>query len=246
MARVILVHGAFSGGWGWAALTPLLEAAGHTVQAPDLPGSGADETPPEEVTLDGYADRIAEALADGDEPAVLVGHSMGGCAITHAAGRDASQIRQLVYVCAFLPPDGRSLLDMTRLPEGAGDQIQANMVVQPPIATLTDEGARLAVYNNCTEEQIAAALPRRGAQALAPMGTPVARGDHFDEIPRAYVVCTRDQSIPPPLQRRMIADDGHVSPVFELDTDHAPMLSKTAELAAILDQVASGQTVQGP
>ncbi len=238
MARIVLVHGAFSGAWTWEPLLPALQAAGHRVVAIDLPGSGEDPTPPEEVTLDGYAKRISETLASDDEPALLVGHSMGGVAITHAAGLGASPIKRLLYVCAFLPGDGQSLLDMTKLPEGAGDQIQANMVVTPPVATLSEQGARLAAYSNCTEEQIAMALPRRGPQALAPMGTPVTRGPDFDAIPRAYVVCERDHSIPPVLQRRMIADDGHVSPVFELDTDHAPMLSRPAELAAIVDEVA--------
>jgi pimeloyl-ACP methyl ester carboxylesterase len=239
MARIVLVHGAFAGAWCWEPVIGPLRAAGHDVTAIDLPGSGDDPTPAEEVTLDGYAQRVVEALAAGDEPAVLVGHSMGGCVITHAAGRDASAIKQLVYVCAFLPPDGKSLLDMTQLPEGADDQIQANMVVTPPVATLTDAGVRLAVYNNTPEDLAADAIPRRGPQPLAPMGTPVSRGAGFDAIPRAYVICTLDHSIPPPLQRRMVADDGHVSPVFELETDHAPMLSKSAELAAILDEVAS-------
>src|SRR5262249_29204435 len=85
MARFVLVHGAFSGGWTWDPIADALRAAGHTVIAPDLPGSGNDYTPAEQVTLDGYAQRVQEALEDGDEPALLVGHSMGGVAITHAA-----------------------------------------------------------------------------------------------------------------------------------------------------------------
>jgi hypothetical protein len=52
-------------------------------------------------------------------------------------------------------------------------------------------------------------------------------------IPRRYVVCTDDHSIPPPLQRRMLSTAG-VTDVAELDTDHAPMLSKTRELAELL------------
>jgi pimeloyl-ACP methyl ester carboxylesterase len=239
MARIVLVHGAFAGAWSWEPVVAGLERAGHEVTAVDLPGSGSDPTPPEEVTLDGYAQRIGETLAQGEEPALLVGHSMGGVAITHAAGRDASRIRRLLYVTAFLPPDGKSLLDMTNLPEGAGDQIQANMIVTPPVASLTDEGARKAVYNCCTEAQIEVALPLRHAQALEPMGTPVARGAGFDAIPRDYVHCLQDQAIPLALQRRMVAEDGHISRTFELDTDHAPMLSKTAELVAIIDEVAA-------
>jgi pimeloyl-ACP methyl ester carboxylesterase len=80
MARFVLVHGAFGGAWCWEPLTPSLIAAGHTVQTLELPGSGADNTPIEQVTLDADADAIGRALATDSEPAVLVGHSMGGVA----------------------------------------------------------------------------------------------------------------------------------------------------------------------
>jgi pimeloyl-ACP methyl ester carboxylesterase len=86
MARFVLVHGAFGGAWCWEAAVGPLEAAGQTVEAMDLPGGGADPTPAEEVTLDGYAARICAVLAQG-APAVLVGHSMGGVAVTEAAVR---------------------------------------------------------------------------------------------------------------------------------------------------------------
>jgi pimeloyl-ACP methyl ester carboxylesterase len=238
MARFVLVHGAFSGGWSWELVADALQAAGHSVTAPDLPGSGGDDTPPEEVTLDGYAQRVKAALDDGDEPAVLVGHSMGGVVITHTAGIAPERIRKLVYVCAFLPPDGKTLLDMTQLPEGAGDQIQANLIIEPPVGRLEEDAIRRAAYNNTPEEAILKAVPRRRPQPLAPMGMPVARGAGFDDIPRAYVFCERDQSIPPPLQHRMVSDDGHVAQTFTLDTDHAPMLSATDELVAILDELA--------
>ena len=57
MARFVLVHGAFSGAWIWAPLIERLRAAGHSVEAFDLPGSGDDRTPASEVTLDACAAR---------------------------------------------------------------------------------------------------------------------------------------------------------------------------------------------
>ena len=45
MARFVLVHGTFSGTWIWGPLTDQLKAAGHTVDAFDLPGLGDDNTP---------------------------------------------------------------------------------------------------------------------------------------------------------------------------------------------------------
>jgi hypothetical protein len=54
---------------------------------------------------------------------------------------------------------------------------------------------------------------------------------------RLYVLCTQDHSIPPALQRRMVRERG-ITDVVELDTDHAPMLSRTEELVAALDRYA--------
>ena len=53
MGRFVLVHGGFVGGWCWEELVPLLEEAGHEVEAPDLPGHGDDPTPIAEVSLQG-------------------------------------------------------------------------------------------------------------------------------------------------------------------------------------------------
>jgi pimeloyl-ACP methyl ester carboxylesterase len=240
MARFVLVHGAFSGAWVWEPLTPLLEAAGHRVQTLDLPSSGDDPTPPQEVTLDSCADRVAALLADDPEPAVVVGHSMGGMVITQAQGRAPARVAMLIYLCAFLPGNGKSLLDMTQLPEGAGDMIQANLVIEPPVGTLPLEAAREAVFAACTEEQIAWALSHHSPQALGPMAGPATYGPGFESLPKAYVVTSQDRSIPPALQRRMLREAG-VTNVFEIDTDHVPQISRAAETADVLGRaVAQG------
>src|SRR5882757_9224898 len=118
MARFVLVHGAFAGSWIWEPLTVRLEAAGHKVETPDLPGSGEDRTPVEEVTLDAYANRIRDVLDGSDEQSILVGNSMGGVVITEAAAQRPEMVKRLIYVAAFLPGDGQSLIDLTSLPEG--------------------------------------------------------------------------------------------------------------------------------
>ena len=236
MARVVLVHGAFAGAWCWEPVIPELEAAGHDVVAIDLPGAGEDHTPVEEVTLDAYAERICEALSEHAGQSMLVGHSMGGVAITQAAARCTPKISLMVYVCAFLPQDGQSLIDLASQPEGADDQIQANMVVEgdPPVAHLPPEATRDAVYNCCTEEQAAWGIERRRPMAVIPFATPVSLGDSgAAQIPRVYVHCAQDHSIPPALQRRMVRESP-CQEVVELDTDHSPYLSKTSELAAAL------------
>lgn len=242
MARFVLIHGSFAGGWSWELVVAGLEARGHVVEAPDLPGAGDDETPVADVTLDGYAARICDVLARSDEPAILVGHSMGGMAITQAAARCPGRVAELVYVCAFLPDNSDSLVALTKLPEGAGDRVQEAMVVsgEPPVATMSDEDSIAAFFHLCDPERAAAAVARYRPQPVAAYVTPVELGEGgVDALPRrSFIVCSRDQSLPPPLQRRMARERAN-GLVVEIDTDHSPFFSAPAELVADLDGIAS-------
>jgi pimeloyl-ACP methyl ester carboxylesterase len=242
MARIVLVHGAFAGAWCWEPVVPGLLAAGHDVEAFDLPGSGADRTRHAEVTLDSYADRTCEILAGG-RPAVLVGHSMGGVVVTQAAARRPELVTSLVYVAAFIPADGESLLDLTHYPEAAGDQVQANLVLagDPPVATLPREAARGALLGSCDDQQAAWALDHLGPQPGVPFGDPFrldsGSAEAFLALPRAYLTCLRDRAIPPALQRLMYGRAG-CDPVVELDTDHSAWISATAAVVAALNRLA--------
>ena len=109
MSSYILIHGACSGGWCWEKVVPLLERAGHTVAAPDLPGHGLDDTPSGEVTLASYSRRVCEILDAQAEPVILVGYSMSGLVITAAAEERPEKIKALVYLTAYLVRHGESL-----------------------------------------------------------------------------------------------------------------------------------------
>jgi pimeloyl-ACP methyl ester carboxylesterase len=148
MARFVLVHGGFSGAWIWLPLIDILKEAGHLVEAFDLPGMGDDHTSASEVSLDSYAARVCEVLAADSEPAVVVGHSIGGIVATQGAARCPESVAALVYVAAFLPKNGQSLFDLKKLPEGCGDQVLANVVVEgePPVAVMPAAASRHGLY----------------------------------------------------------------------------------------------------
>jgi pimeloyl-ACP methyl ester carboxylesterase len=241
MARFVLVHGGFSGAWIWLPLMDRLKAAGHVVEAFDLPGMGDDNTSASEVSLDSYAGRVCEVLAASSEPGIVVGHSMGGIVATQAAARCPERVAALVYVAAFLPKDGQSLLDLTKLPEGDGEQVLANVVVEgePPVAVMPAAASRHALYRSCAEDVATWAIARQCPQPVSPLPMAVSiPPGALNGINRYYVLCTRDRAIPPPLQRRMIAENA-CADVIELDTDHTPQLSMTNELAKALHQFAT-------
>jgi pimeloyl-ACP methyl ester carboxylesterase len=245
MARFVLVHGAFGGTWAWGRVAPLLRDAGHEAEVVELPGAGSDPTPVAEITLSAYGQRICTVLGDGS-PALLVGQSMGGMAITQAAARCPEKVAALAYVAAFLPQEGESLLDLAGSPEGTGDMVQSNMVVEgdPPVARMPVEAAAEALYHCATPEQAAWAAQQLGPQPVAPFTHPLEVGDDraaFDALPRAYVTCLQDRAIRPPLQRLMYTRAG-CDPVIELDTDHSPWLSRTSDIAAALHRIAGELT----
>src|SRR3569832_3035470 len=78
MSTLVLVHGAWHGGWSWYRIAARLEAAGHTVFAPDMPGHGTDRTPIEDVTMDTIVAKIGGYIDAAKEPVILAGHSYGG------------------------------------------------------------------------------------------------------------------------------------------------------------------------
>jgi len=168
---------------------------------------------------------------------------MGGVIATQAAAQCPDLVAALVYVTAFAPRNGQSLLDLARLPEGAGDQVQVNMIVEgdPPVASMPVAASRDALYGSCSHDVAAGAgaIERQCPQAIAPFVTPVSiPPGMLAGIPVYYVLCLRDRAISPALQRRMSREIG-CAEAFELETDHTPHLSMPRQLAAALDHFAT-------
>jgi pimeloyl-ACP methyl ester carboxylesterase len=239
MPTYLLIHGAWHGGWCWRKVVPLLEAKGHRVLAPDLPGHGDDGTATSAVTLASYTDRICEIASTQTEPVILAGHSMGGIAITQAAENCPEHIGALVYLCAFLPRDGDSLMTLA-------SQDQESMV-NPSTTIPRADGAidfkpehrREAFYGNCADEDAAFAQSRLVAQSAAPLGTPVeTTAERWGRIPRYYIECERDRAIMLKLQREM-QKHSPCQQTFSIDTDHSPFLSEPEQLADILLRIGS-------
>lgn len=233
MAHFLLIHGSCHGAWCWDYLRPELERLGHSVQAIDLPGAGADPTDRAEVTLDLYAQAVVAALR---EPAILVGHSMGGYPITAAAEADPSQIRALVYLCAYRPVSGLSLAQMRRLAprqplQGALDILGESFLFK------ADRAAEL-LAQDCSEEiqawQIASLTP----QPIRPQEEPLNVTERSRSLPQFYLRCAQDQTIPPEYQAQMAAD---LPPGRHrvLPASHSPFLSMPAVLAQHLSEIAA-------
>ncbi|MEM9500508.1 MAG: alpha/beta hydrolase [Pseudomonadota bacterium] len=109
---IVLIHGAWHGGWCWEMVRALLEADGHRVLTPTLPGLAerAGELD-SKLGLDTHIeDVIAIILAEDLTDFVLCGHSYGGMVITGVADRLKDRIAHIVYLDAALPNHGETML----------------------------------------------------------------------------------------------------------------------------------------
>ena len=229
----ILVHGAWHGAWCWHKLIPLLESQGARVIAPDLPAMGADATPASEVTLESWAQSVAQLL-DPSAPAVLVGHSLGGAVISRTAELMPHGIRVLVYLSAYLLPAGATVGDAAR--NDRESLIAPNMIPvrRGVTCTLRAEVIADAFHGTCTQQDHEFAVQRLTPQPLRPLVTPLElTAGRFGRVPRAYIETTRDRGVSLAAQRRMQAALP-CTPVFTLDSDHSPFLSQPEALARIL------------
>ena len=110
----VLVHGAWHGGWCWRRVADRLERAGHKVYAQTLTGlCDRSHLLTKEVNVDTHATDVVNLIKwEGLKDIVLVGHSYGGFVITEVAERSAAAIASIVYLDAFVPDPGQSLLDL--------------------------------------------------------------------------------------------------------------------------------------
>jgi pimeloyl-ACP methyl ester carboxylesterase len=216
----------------------MLQAAGHRAVAPDLPGLGADTTPVAAVTLDLWADHVADIARRQTEPVILVGHSRGGIVISCAAERAAENIRELVYLSAFLLPDGWT---MTQASSGILRELAPNFFRE------TDAGLGLAVnpdfipatlYNTTASEWVQRATLMMQREPVMSWSSPVhVTSERFGGIPRTYIECLRDCAIPLELQRLM-QRELPCQRSFALDTDHSPFYSSPQLLVEMLCRIA--------
>ena len=219
---------------------PELTARGHRAVAPDLPGLGADPTPLAEVTLAGNVEAVARMVAAEARPVVLVGHSMGGVTIASVAERMPERIALLVFLAAFMPRNGESVLSLSRLP---GMRRESG----PPAFARTPDGlgfmpvlerARATFYSRSSDKDVAYAIRRLRPQAYSVQRSPVALTDaRYGSVGRVFFECLEDNTVPLGLQRAMV--ERSPCPVVSLPTDHSPFFSAPAPLADELVKAAA-------
>jgi len=220
--NIVIVHGALADGSGWRKVTDILGKRGYNVTIVQQPiTSLADDI--------AATNRVLE-LQDG--PTLLVGHSYGGMVITEA-GNSAS-VAGLVYVAAFQPDKGESLIGLASSKPAGGMNIRE-----------TKDGKYLYIDPAAFPNDFAADLPKDEAAFLARSQVFAAKeaftakvGDPAWKTRKSWsIVATEDRSINPDLERDMAKRAG--SEITEIKASHAVFASQAQQVADVIEKAAS-------
>jgi pimeloyl-ACP methyl ester carboxylesterase len=232
MSTYILVHGAYHGAWCYAKVVPVLEAAGHTVIAVDLPGHGDNPVPREEITLAAYVDHVCRIIDAQTEPVILVGHSLGGMTISQVAEERPDKGKALVFLTAMMPKHGESRADVSARVDESPAVAAARVPTDDGLAsTIRDDLIKPLFYGDCSDEDIAQAKANLVPQAAEIITAKVRlTDDRYGTVPRVFIECLQDGAIPIEMQRQMVTEVP-CETVLTLDTSHSPFFSAPHELA---------------
>jgi pimeloyl-ACP methyl ester carboxylesterase len=226
-----LVHGGQHGAWCWAFLAPELTRRGHQVIAVDLPigdpSAGAER----------YAAEVAWSLRDVGPDVTVVGHSLGGLTIPLLPAFRA--VRKLVFLCAAYPELGRSYFGSlaTEPPELLGALTREHLARPDNASHITPpDVARATFFSDVSRELQDWAIPQLRPQSETPHReiTPLVV---WPPTPRTLIHAAEDRAIPIELARRRTRRLFGEDPIV-MAGGHSPFLSRPAELADMLVQLA--------
>ena len=228
MATFLLVHGGWAGGWHWREVASLLRAAGHEVFTPTLTGLGERvHLASPDVGLDTHIQDILMVLKYEElRDVILIGYSYSGMVITGVSERAADRLAHLVYLDAYVPRDGESLLDM----------------LGPDAAAFIEQAAQ-AYGDGWRIPHDPPDAPRRTPHPLKTGQQPVSlTNPAATALPRTFIYCTQDKDAMGPvgLPITRAAERAKSDSRWryrELETGHSPWETAPRELASLLLEV---------
>jgi hypothetical protein len=230
---VVLVHGAWSDVSAWDAVKPLLEAKELNVITVNLPGHGNDTTAFTSITLQSYVDAVKSEIGE-TKNITLVGHSMAGIVISQVAEDMPGSIKKLIYLAAYLPANGQSLLDIAK--KDADSHVGKFLQIDQATASagINKDGAIDIFVADAPigmQNQYATGVK---PDPLVPFVSPVKLTDgNFGSIEKVYIYTKNDHAVSYPMQLAM-AKSGQIKQEYTLNSSHTPFFSMPQKLAEIL------------
>jgi pimeloyl-ACP methyl ester carboxylesterase len=228
----VLVHGASRGGWCYGRVADRLRAQGHRVFTPTLAGLGErSQEASRPINLTTHIDQILDLFRWEElDDVVLCGHSYGGMVVGGVADRVADRIRNLVFLDAVIPENGKSMTDYVFPGEAllpvmdlVGQAGGGLMLPAPPAAFfMVNEADQPMVDRLCTPHPMASLLEK------------ITIGTNADRIPGHTYIYGTQMGFPPLVQQYERAKTLAGWTVFEVEAGHDVMLDAPVRLAEIL------------
>lgn len=214
---LVLVHGAFHGGWCFELLRPILDRQGITTITLDLPLT----------SLRDDAAAVTDVLDDLPDGVALLGHSYGGAVITEAGNHP--QVRSLIYLAALAPDGGTGVADAG---PGFGGALLDALIFRDDGLLSVDPDRAPDIFYPDAESPLARQWAARLRSGGVGLGEQV-REAAWQDRDSSYIICLDDPIVSPALQRSTADRIG--ATVYELPGDHSPFLAQPAALATLLE-----------
>ena len=238
MKTFILIHGSWHSSWNWHRVIPMLERQGHRAIAIDLPGMGRDKTPIADVKMQSTVEKICKLIDSIEGKVILVGHSKNGIMISQAAEYRPGKIEKLVYLAAYLIPNGKTQTEYSA--EDTEGLLKPYIMQHAELNahTLEPEIYKDGLYADCDDTITELAKLLLSHEPVESGITPLQLTDeNYGRVPRIYIECTQDKAVTPFIQRKMYTETP-CERVYHLPTSHSPFFSKPLELTNILCEIA--------
>jgi len=234
VATFLVAHGAWSAGWAWKKVRPLMRARGHDIFTPTYTGVGErSHLAHKDIDLETHiADILGVLTCEELRDVILVGHSYGGMVATGVADRATDRISQLVYLDAFAPRDGQSLLDLqtdeARQRVRDGTQKEGGGWRIPPNPAPPDTSAADLAWVNA----------HRVPQPIKCFEQKIKLTGAVDRLPRTYIYCkiSRPGDVFRQFRERASTEKGWKC--IDIDASHSPNVTAPEALADILHGIA--------
>lgn len=234
MKTFILIHGSWHSAWNWHRVVPQLRAAGHEAIAIDLPGMGRDKTPIQEVRLKTTVKKICCLIDSIPGKVILVGHSKNGIIISQVAEYRPDKIEKLVYLAAYLIPNGKTQREYSLQDTGGWLKPFVDSHPETGSHTLRPEIFKEGLYHDCDDEITELAKVLLSHEPVESGTIPLELTDEgFGRVPRVYIECTEDRAVTPSIQKMMYTETP-CQQVYKLQSGHSPFFSRPKELVSIL------------
>ena len=233
----VLVHGAWADESAWGFVRDQL-AVKANVEVVNLPAHGSDVSDPKSIDMQAYIDEVSNVIKNAPSKVILVGHSMAGMVVSQVAEKMPNKIDKVIYVAAYLPTNGQSLVDLANTDQQSIVGPNLDYSKDYVTAKVKEDKIVAGVCADCPDFMKAALIKYHKAEPVAPLNTKANLSKNkFGAVDKYYIHTLQDKAVGYDLQKRMVKANSNIKKTFAIDSSHLPFVVKPQEFVEILTSI---------